>query len=332
MLPEHGIIHLDIPIILEDTLLRNKISLIFIFLLMLMLMTQCSIPDPDDITPPVVVVIYPYDGSVVSGAINISIESADDDKIEKVWYYFDDERIEESTSSRPTFVFNVASFADEQQHSIVAAARDKEGNVGYSSRVLVTVSKTDDNIPPTVTLVNPLDGQTVGGTVLVVASADDERIVSEVAFFIDGDSVFSDFIYPFQYAWQVSNLPDSSEHTVFAKAFDGSANWSISDAVTVTIFPAIDRTPPDITLLYPVPGDILTGDVNVWVDVTDNVAVDRVEFLIDGVIDNTDRSEPWGFLWDTSPIADNENHTLYIKAYDTSDNFTGHGPFTFVIQ
>ena len=38
---------------------------------------QCSIPEVDDIDPPVVGIIYPYSGSVISGTTNFLVESTD---------------------------------------------------------------------------------------------------------------------------------------------------------------------------------------------------------------------------------------------------------------
>jgi len=395
---------------------------------------QCTPPSEPDVTPPVVTILYPYDGSVISGVVTVSIDASDDGNIKRIWYYLDGVKMGQVEDSYAQFELDVSTMVEDQIHIIYAAAEDLNGNIGHSTQISVIISDSDDIIPPIVQIVNPLDGQVVQDTVLVVAAADDDRIVREVAFFIDGDSAHSDRFYPYEYQWPVIDFADSTEHTVFAKAFDGSGNWAISDLVTVTVFPSLDRTPPSIqlvyplegqilfgtvqvkvdasddkqldrveffvdgnlrltvkadttispfvynwdttpyennsqhslyakafdkagnqsafapvtytisttgsddiippsvTLLYPTEGDTLTGMVNVWVDAYDNVAVSRVVFFVDGVQSTTDQVAPWGFTWDTRPLADGGNHTLYIKAYDYAQNFGAAGPYVFIIR
>jgi hypothetical protein len=294
---------------------------------------QCSPPAEPDVTPPVVLVLYPYEGSVISGSVNVSVDASDDGSIKRIWYYLDGDKKGQAEESHAIFELNVSEFADDQTHIIYAAAEDRDGNIGYSPQISVIISDSDDIIPPVVQIVNPLDGQVVQDTVLVVAAADDNQIVREVAFFVDGDSVFSDLHYPYEYAWPVVDFSDSTEHTVFAKAFDESGNWAVSSPVTVTIFPrSSDRDPPTVSLLYPIPETTISGIVNVWVDANDNVRVNKVEFYVDGLPFETDHSAPWGFVWDTRPLADGNEHSLYIKAYDTAGNIGTAGPFTFFIN
>ena len=91
--------------------------------------------------------------------------------------------------------------------------------------------------------------------------------------------------------------------------------------------------PPTITLLYPEEEAILSDTVRVRVDVNDNVGVDSVQFFVDGELEATDiDGVPWGFDWDTGPIADSQTHTLYIKAFDESGNIGSQGPILFTIN
>ena len=320
-------------IFLEENV-RLKGILLILCLSIMLLNTQCTPPSEPDVTPPVVIVLYPYEGSVISGVVNISVTATDENNIRSVWCYLDGEnvgRVENTNGA--IFELDVSSEADDQIHIIFAAAEDKNSNIGYSDPMSVIISTTDDLVPPVVEIVNPLNGQVVQDSVLVVASADDDRIVREVTFFIDGDSLFSDTVYPYEYFWPVVDYTDSTEHTVFAKAYDGSGNWAVSIPVTVTIFPrSVDRDPPEVTLLYPVENGTLTGTVNVWADVNDNFEVSYVEFYVDGILTSTDHNAPWGFAWDTRAWADGAVHTLYIKAYDTAGNIGTQGPVTFIIN
>jgi hypothetical protein len=301
---------------------------LLVFILVL-IQYQCSIPEVDDIDPPVVSIIYPYAGSVISGNTNFLVESTDNDKVERVWIYIDDQVKASQNGGAATFEIDVSPSADDQVHLIQAAAQDKSGNKGFSPQVFVTISDSPDLVPPTVSIVNPLTGQQVQDTVKVLASANDDRIVQNIAFFVNGDSVFNDNVYPYEYDWVTTNLADSTSHSIFAKAFDQSGNWALSTPVTVTVFPRGDRTPPVLALLYPPAGSAIQGIVNVVVDALDDVEVDSVQFFVDGVLEITDITEPWDFPWNTAPFDSGTVHTLYMKGFDTSGNIGTAGPFSF---
>ena len=316
-------------------MIYSRLIYVLIVLISLLFFTQCAIPEAEDVDPPVVVIIYPYTGSIISGNVLVSIESTDENRIEQVWYYLDGVLIEKSSSASPKFDLNTTPYADDLIHTITAAARDKDGNIGYSTQVLVTISDSDDLIPPTVQILNPLNGQVVHDSVLVLASASDDRIVQSVAFFVDGDSVYADPVYPYQYLWPVIDIADSNEHTVFAKAFDGSNNWAISGRVTVTVFPSLDRIIPTALLVYPLPGQVLSGIILVQVDASDDKQLDRVEFFVDGTQVRTVDAESvtglFTYSWNTNIYAPNSQHTLYFKAYDRAGNQSVGTPVTFTI-
>jgi hypothetical protein len=307
-----------------------KKFILLISMILSLYQIQCTLPEPDDITAPTVAIIYPYSESVIADTVNIIIESSDDDEIDKVWVYLDDEMIASRAASSARFSVDVSPYADDLSHLIQGVASDKSGNRGYSSQVMVTISKFKDSTNPTVAIVNPQSGQQVQDTVKVLASADDDRAVSEVAFFVNGDSLATDNTYPYEYQWETTGLADSTSHSIFAKAFDEAGNWAISEAVTVTVFPRGDRTPPTLQLIYPGAGSVISGIVNVAVDAYDNVGVTSVEFYVDGSLEFTDNNFPWDFAWDTSTLPAG-SHTLFIKAYDAANNVGTTGNITFTI-
>jgi len=312
----------------EKVILRFFMPLL-IFLLVIM-QVQCSIPEVDDIDPPVVGIIYPYAGSVISGPTNFLIESTDDDKVESVWLYIDDQMVASQNGRTATFEIDVSPYADDKIHLIQAAAQDKSSNRGFSTQVLVTISDSPDLVPPTISIVNPQGGQQVQDTVKVLASAADDRIVQNVVFFVNGDSVFNDNVYPYEYNWITTNLADSTSHSIFAKAFDQSGNWALSVPVTVTVFPRGDRTPPVLTLLYPTAGDVLSGTVDVSIDASDNIGVTLIEFYVNGNLVDTDNSAPWGFTWNTTTLPVG-THSLFVKGFDAAGNVGSIPSTTFTI-
>lgn len=313
--------------------MHKRFLTLLVFSLITFYQFGCTLPEVKDISPPIVRISYPYNNSVLSGMVIIRVEAFDESEIRSVWYYLDGELMASAASKNPRFQLDVTPYADEQIHVLSASAVDQDGNNGASEQVFVTISKTPDIIPPEVRLVNPINGQVVEQTVTVSAQARDNRIVREVAFFINGDSVSTVPVYPYNYTWDVRNLSDSTRHSVYAKAFDGSGNWTLSEVISVTVFPrSADTTPPTIVLLYPLAGSTVTGITDVIVDAFDNVVVSRVEFYVDGELQFVDTSPPWKYQWDTTPWADGGNHTMYFKAVDSSGNVGNNGPVSFVVQ
>ncbi|MFX0062256.1 MAG: Ig-like domain-containing protein [Candidatus Hermodarchaeota archaeon] len=90
-----------------------------------------------------------------------------------------------------------------------------------------------DTTPPTVSITNPADGATVGGTISVTASASDNVGVDKVEFYIDGSLQATDTSPPYSYSWDTTSYSDGS-HTIMAKAYDTSGNTN-TDTITVTV-------------------------------------------------------------------------------------------------
>lgn len=113
-----------------------------LLLISLFFVIQCSLPEPDDLTSPVVVVIYPYEGAVINENFDIRVEANDDEALEKVWIYFDGEKKGESTNSTYIYTLDIEPYRDNLIHVIQAGASDESGNTGYSEQVTFTIADT----------------------------------------------------------------------------------------------------------------------------------------------------------------------------------------------
>ncbi len=311
---------------------------IFLFIPLLLVLNQCTLPQPSDIVPPTVAVVFPYEGAVISANINVNILAVDSDKIKKVWFYVDGVKIGEGTTAPYELPLSITGLTKKVNHVLMAAAEDAKGNTAYSVPVNFVVAETEDIIPPSVLIVNPQGGQVVEGIVNITAYAEDERSVQSVEFFIDGISRGSSSAYPYIYNWDTSNISDSTSHTIFAKASDGGGNTAISPVIQVTVYPRIgpagDNTAPSALFLYPVAGSVVSGTVSVSVDLFDNESVTKTEFYVDGQLktsqDNPD--SPWIFNWNTAAQADTTVHSLYVKAFDAAGNAGTSGLMTVTVQ
>lgn len=92
-----------------------------------------------------------------------------------------------------------------------------------------------DTTPPSVSITAPANGATVSGTILVKASAADNRGVAGVQFRLDGaDAGAEDTSAPYEITWDTTTAPNGS-HTISAVARDAAGNRATSAPVTVTV-------------------------------------------------------------------------------------------------
>src|SRR5262245_62165154 len=92
--------------------------------------------------------------------------------------------------------------------------------------------------------------------------------------------------------------------------------------------PPPDPTPPKVTLTSPAPGALVPGNFTVTATASDNVAVTRVELLVDGTPLKADLTAPYSFpvsLFDGS-------HQLQVKAYDAANNSASSAVVTVVVD
>lgn len=92
-----------------------------------------------------------------------------------------------------------------------------------------------DKEPPEVSITQPANGDTVGGTVTINADATDNKGVTEVEFYIDNILVSTDASSPYSHSWNTSALQDNSQHNIYAKAYDKANNEGSSEVITVTV-------------------------------------------------------------------------------------------------
>jgi len=81
-----------------------------------------------------------------------------------------------------------------------------------------------------------------------------------------------------------------------------------------------DVTPPTVEITEPTDGAIVSGITTIQALVYDNRGVAKVEFYIDGTKVSVSYSSPYYYNWNTDSLTYNSQHTIKVKAYDTSGN------------
>ena len=81
----------------------------------------------------------------------------------------------------------------------------------------------------------------------------------------------------------------------------------------------LDGNAPTVSLTAPANGANLSGTVTISATASDDIGVDRVEFLLDGTLLGSDASTPYSINWN-SATASTGNHALQARAFDLVDN------------
>ena len=181
-------------------------------------------------------ILNPIAGQTVSDTITIEISATDNVAISFIDLSIDGNHRTTLTDYPYTYEWDTTEEADDEDHVISVVVSDSSDNIAYVQPVSVFVNNVSDDItPPVLAITNPLSGQTVSGTVSFTVIANDDFGVSEVEFFVNGESIGSDSIEDYQLEWDTSTLENGSQHTLSATATDGAGHTTIAQPVLVTV-------------------------------------------------------------------------------------------------
>ncbi|MFO7807612.1 MAG: Ig-like domain-containing protein [Candidatus Moraniibacteriota bacterium] len=181
-----------------------------------------------------------------------------------------------------------------------------------------------DTVSPTVSIINPDDEYKTEERerIEIYSEASDNVKVAKMELFFndklletcDNTTNCSGKVFMFK--------EEAGEHLVKAKAYDEAGNTA--DHTITIIKPGetseeSDETAPEISIISPSEGDEVSGTIEISADATDNVGVDKVDFLVNDSIIKSDSSLPFSASWDTTGMEDGQA-TIFAKAYDEAGN------------
>jgi poly(hydroxyalkanoate) depolymerase family esterase len=115
------------------------------------------------------------------------------------------------------------------------------------------------------------------------------------------------------------------DHDVYSSYY-AAQFWGLTGSVAPG-----DRVPPTVSLTSPADGATLSGTITETATASDDQAVARVEFLLDGAVIGSDAAAPYVFALVTTGIA-NGAHTLGARAFDAAGNVGTAAPRTVTVQ
>ncbi len=153
--------------------------------------------------------------------------------------------------------------------------------------------------------------------------------VKSVDLFWDGSLIAKKSSAPWIFTIPLQNAKIGSLHVLEAKITD---NLEYTDITSINVKVGEDRTPPEITILYPQSGEkIEKGSlIQVAIDALDkNSSIKKINFFLDGTLVQTKVLRPYQYTWKVDEEVG--PHILKVVAVDSSGNTaTKSIPFTVI--
>ncbi len=209
------------------------------------------------------------------------------------------------------------------EHYYYAKLTQSDGNILWSAPIWVTQGTSSDGVAPTVSA----SESGTSGTITVSANATDNVGVTLVEFYVDGALKATSNVAPYSATINSTTLSNGS-HSLVAKAYDAAGNVGTSSAAAFTVNNvSTDTTPPTVTASE----SGTSGTVTFSAAATDNVAVTKVDFYVDGVLKGSDTTSPFSITFDSKTLT-NASHALTAKAYDAAGNSTLSSAVNFTVN
>jgi thermitase len=188
-----------------------------------------------------------------------------------------------------------------------------------------------DTAPPSAAVTSPTAAATLAGTVSVSVSGSDNVGVTKVEWYLDGALKGSSATASATFSWNTTTAAKGS-HTLAAKSYDAAGNTGSSANVSVSVNnPVPDTTPPVANVTSPADGSTLAGIISVGVSGSDNIAVTKVEWYLDGQVKGSSPSSSASFTWNTTTVPGGL-HTIGSKAYDAAGNAGTSAPVLVTVN
>jgi len=209
-------------------------------------------------------------------------------------------------------------------HFYYAKVTQNDGNILWSAPIWVTqVAGAGDLIVPTASA--SVTGSS--GNITLSASASDDKGVTLVEFYVDGNLIKGTDVTPYTATLDSTTLSNGN-HTLVAWAYDASNNIGKSAPVNFTTSNTI------IDLAAPVVSASVTGSagrITLNATAVDNVGVTKVEFYLDGSLAGSSTAAPYTLAYDSTKLSKG-SHSLVTKAYDAANNVGSSAAFAFTID
>lgn len=225
-------------------------------------------------------------------------------------------------------LLNSSNKAAADSNRVFASSDAADSNQRPKLVITYTLPSGTDTTAPAVAISAPGSSTTVSGTVAVSATASDNVAVTKVEFYVNNALQTAVTAAPYSFNWNTSAVANGS-YAITTKAYDAAGNVGQSATANVTV--NNDKTAPVTSITSPAGGATVSGAVAVSSSASDNVAVTKVEFYVNSVLQATDSASPYSFNWNAASLA-NGSYVLTTKAYDAAGNIGQSASVTVAVK
>ncbi|MGB2843636.1 MAG: Ig-like domain-containing protein, partial [Candidatus Aminicenantaceae bacterium] len=186
---------------------------------------------------PIVEVTYPAHNDIITATDSIVIQVAASSEIgiDKVEFYINGTEEHEDTDGSPyTYDWDLSLLAN-GTYTIKAIAYNTQNTSLESEEISVIVNKSGDE-PPTVSITNPAEGDTIRLASNIQAEASDVVGINRVEFYVDNTKVGEDTDNTdstYEYSWDATTVEDG-DRVIKVIAYD-TIGQNVEEIITVTV-------------------------------------------------------------------------------------------------
>lgn len=299
-----------------------------------------SFVDNIDSEPPSAFFLTPFSGQYLTGIASITVVATDNVGIQYVSFFVNNVLqgyiLPEENSSSFEYSWNTTLVQSGDYYSIYANVRDNNNNNTIIPPISVYVDNGTqiDITPPNGAIVSPPAGISVSGDVQIIISATDNRAMGEVFLSINNELIDIIENEPYSFIWNTNNEQEDSDHIISVILSDLAGNETPLNPISVTVDnnPSSDISPPDIIIMEPVAGQNVSGIVPIKVSAEDDSGISHIEYFINGILVDSDTLSPFSYDWITNDYTDDQEHIIYVIAYDIEGNFSHHQPIAVFVD
>lgn len=280
-----------------------------------------------DITPPVVSITTPSNGSSVSGTVTISVSASDNIAVSSVSLSVDGVLISTLTTSPYNFTWNSTNAID-GTHAISATAKDAKNNSATST---ISVTKnTTIVVPPTTTLPSaiilltpPIANQGNEGSCVAFSSAYGARSIEQFYRTNATSYSYASNIFSPEYVYNQTKMSaDCSSGTAFTLALNlmqskGVATWEsmpYSGLNGCSLLPTTSQDANAANYKITSYSKIISSDQTA----IKTMIYNQHALMINVTMDNSFINATAGFIWKTNSGSGAFPHAIIICGYDDS--------------
>lgn len=262
--------------------------------------------------PPTVSITNPADGERFTEPAIITVQAAatdSDGTITKVDFYNGTALLGTDTTAPYSYTWSSVAAGS---YTIRAVATDSQG-LSSTASVGIVVEPVGQ-IPPTVSITSPTNGQTFtapANIAIQATAADSDGTVAKVEFYNGTTLLGTDTTAPYSYTW---SSVAAGTYSIRAVATD---NQGLTAERTVSVIVNPPGTPPTVSITSPANGQTFTAPASIAIQATaadSDGTVAKVEFYNGTMLLGTDTTAPYSYTWSNVPAG-----TYTIRAVATDN-------------